>query len=108
MCTVYFKAGEIPNPGLRERSKQRSCLLEVCRVKPFGEPPVDGCQEVMGFLAFAVLLPESSQAGGRSSRKGRDVLRSGHVKSVMETGFSFAGIDGVLVEEECAFEAMQL
>ena len=36
------------------------------RVKALGEPVIDWCQEVMGFLAFALLLPEASQAGGGS------------------------------------------
>ena len=46
--------------------QQRLGILAGRRVKAFGEPVVDWCQEVMGFLAFALLLPEASEAGGGS------------------------------------------
>ena len=52
--------------ALRQRLQQRLRLLEVRRVKALGEPVIDWCQESMGFLAFALLLPESSQADGSS------------------------------------------
>ena len=52
--------------ALRQCLQQRLGLLQVSRIKALGEPMVDWCQEVMGFLAFALLLPESSQAGGSS------------------------------------------
>ena len=47
--------------ALRQRVQQRLGLLEVSGVKALGEPMVDGCQEVMGFLALALLLPQASQ-----------------------------------------------
>ena len=40
--------------------------LEVGRVKALGKPGIDWRQKVMGFPAFSLLLPESSQAGGCS------------------------------------------
>ena len=48
------------------RQLLQQCLrvLEVSGVKPLGEPAVDWRQEVIGFLAFALLLPEPSEAGG--------------------------------------------
>jgi hypothetical protein len=52
--------------ALRQRVQQRLRLLQVRGVKALGEPAVDWCQEAMGFLTFALLLPESSQAGGGS------------------------------------------
>jgi hypothetical protein len=52
--------------ALRQRLQQRPGLLEVGRIKAFREPVVDRCQEAMGFLTFALLLPESSQADGGS------------------------------------------
>ena len=60
--------------ALRQRLQQRLSLLEVSRIKPFGEPAVDRCQEGMGFLAFALLLPEPSQAGGSTEFPGFGVL----------------------------------
>jgi hypothetical protein len=47
----------------RQRLQQRLRLLQVSGVKAFGEPVVDRGQEVMGFLAFALLLPQASEAG---------------------------------------------
>jgi len=49
--------------ALCQRLQQRLRILQVSGIKPLGEPMVHGCQEVMGFLAFALLLPETSQAG---------------------------------------------
>jgi hypothetical protein len=46
--------------------QQRSGILQISGIKAFSEPMVDWCQEVMGFLALALLLPESSQARSRS------------------------------------------
>jgi hypothetical protein len=44
--------------------EQRLGLLEVGGVKALGEPVIHRGQEVMGFLAFVLLLPEASEAGG--------------------------------------------
>src|SRR5438093_9510499 len=55
---------------LRQRLQQRLRILQVSGIKPLGEPVVHWCQEVMGFLAFAVLLPESSHAGGSAQFEG--------------------------------------
>ena len=52
--------------ALRQRVQQRLGLLEIRRVKALGEPAVDRRQQVMGFLAFALLLPESSETCGGS------------------------------------------
>jgi hypothetical protein len=52
--------------ALRQRLQQRPGRLEIGGVKPLGKPMVDWCQEGMGFLTFALLLPESSQASGSS------------------------------------------
>ena len=46
--------------ALRQRVQQRLGLLQVGRVKSFGEPLVDRRKEVIGFLAFALLLPQAS------------------------------------------------
>ena len=52
--------------ALRQCVKQCLRLLQVSRVAAFGEPMVDWCQKVMGFLAFALLLPQVSEAGSGS------------------------------------------
>ena len=50
--------------ALRQRVQQRLGLLQVGGVKPLGEPLVDWRKEVISFLAFALALPEASQARG--------------------------------------------
>jgi hypothetical protein len=45
--------------ALRQRLQQCLRILQVCRIKALGEPPVDWCQEVMGFLTLLLALPES-------------------------------------------------
>jgi len=47
--------------ALRQRVQQGLRLLEVGGVKALGEPVVDWGQEVMDFLALALLLPQASQ-----------------------------------------------
>jgi len=44
--------------------QQRSGVLQVHRVKPLSEPVVDRCQQVVGFLSLALLLPEATEAHG--------------------------------------------
>src|SRR5262249_40677110 len=51
---------------LRQRVQQRLRILQVGGVKALGEPVIDWCQQVIGFLAFPLLLPEPSQAASRS------------------------------------------
>src|SRR5262249_44636700 len=41
--------------------QQRLRLLEVSSVKALGEPPVDGCQQLVGLGTFALLLPQPAQ-----------------------------------------------
>ncbi len=44
-------------------------ILQIGRIKALGEPRVDWCQEVIGFLAFPLLLPEVARlVAARSSR----------------------------------------
>jgi hypothetical protein len=45
-----------------QRIKQCFGLLQIPRVKAFGEPVIHRGKQVMGSLAFPLLLPESSQA----------------------------------------------
>src|SRR6266571_6524030 len=53
-------------PQLPSCVQQHLRILQVSRIKTLGEPPVHWRKEVIGFLAFPLLLPESSEAGGGS------------------------------------------
>src|SRR5947209_3171508 len=69
---------------------------------------VDWCQEVMGFLALPLLLPEASHTGGSAEFEGLGLLVASDGKGVLKTGFGFSGIIRRLLQEEFAFEAIQL
>src|SRR5215831_13095420 len=49
----------------RQRLQPRLGFLEVGGVEALGEPAVDRREQVVRFLAFALLLPQAAQAHGR-------------------------------------------
>src|SRR5437867_695048 len=63
------RTGSLPTYEETSRSRQRieQCpgLLEVKGVEPFGEPAVDLGQELTGFGALVLLLPQPTQAQRR-------------------------------------------
>src|SRR5262245_48683805 len=61
----------------------------------------------MGFLAFALLLPESSHAGGSAEFPGFGLLALGYTDGVLETRFRFSGILRRALQQECTFETVQ-
>ena len=50
--------------ALRQRRQQRFGVLQVSRIEPLGEPPVDRGEEIAGLLALALVAPEAGEAGG--------------------------------------------
>src|SRR5262245_26344603 len=44
--------------------QQRLCFFQVGCVEPFGEPAIDRREEVAGFGAAALVLPETGEAHG--------------------------------------------
>jgi hypothetical protein len=68
-ASIVRGAGCVQDVALRQRLQQRLGFLEVSGVKALGEVIVDWYQEVMGFLAFPLLLPETSEAGGSTEFK---------------------------------------
>src|SRR5262245_66610951 len=73
--------------ALRQRFKQGLGLLEVGRVKAFGEPVIHRGKQVMGFLAFPLLLPESSQARSSTEFERFGLLAASHVQSPLQPDF---------------------
>ena len=94
--------------ALRQRLQQRLGLLEISGIKSLGEPVVDWCQKVMGFLAFALLLPQASQAGRRSQLEGLGLLGSGALKGVVEAALQLRRYGRKTVAKEFALETAQL
>src|SRR5262249_39138512 len=72
-------------------------ILQVCRIKPFGEPAVDWRKKVMGFLAFPLLLPQSSQARGSTEFERFGLLALGYCYGLGKTRFRFSLIGCILL-----------
>src|SRR5262245_32976672 len=87
----HKKAGGAFRPLERglQRMQQRFGILQISGVKSFREPVVDRGEQVMGFLAFALLLPESSETGGSAEFPGFRTLGLGDGNGLVETGCSF-------------------
>jgi hypothetical protein len=62
-------------------------LLQISGVKGLGEPVVDLGEQLAGFIAFALALPQASQAHGGSQLQGFGLLAAGHVEGLAKTGF---------------------
>src|SRR6516165_1665504 len=78
--------------ALRQRLQQRLGLLQVGGVKTLGEPAVDWGEQVIGFLAFALLLPESSQTGRGAECEGFRLLILGYRNGLMKAALRFSVI----------------
>ena len=62
----------------------------------------------MGFLTFALLLPEPRQAGGGPQLPGFGLLAAGNSHGLLEAGFRLGCTWNGLAEEECALEPIRL
>jgi hypothetical protein len=49
-------------PRSRQLIQQRLGLLQVRRIETFGEPTVDWCEQIAGFRALALVMPEPGEA----------------------------------------------
>src|SRR5499427_8006824 len=91
-------------------------LLEVGRVKPLGEPAVDRCQQLVGFCALALLLPQASQAHSSAQFQGFGLLAAGDVEGLTKTppGFRHLWLRALCrgsyasLEQQLAFEPIEL
>src|SRR5215813_11927389 len=68
---------------------------------------VDGCQKVLGFLAFPLLVPESADAHSRTQFPRFRLLTLGYTDGVLKTSFRFSGILRRALQQECALEAVE-
>ena len=70
-------------------SSRRLGLLQVFRVKPFGEPVVDLGQHLASFVLLALLLPQSARlVTARSSQRLR-LLAAGNFDGFLKARFGF-------------------
>src|SRR5262244_2964348 len=81
------------NPPLRlrrgpalgsQRLEQCLCLLQVGGVKPLGEPAVDRREQLTGFSALALTLPQAGQAHGGAQLPRLRLLAAGHFKGLLK------------------------
>src|SRR5262245_46595343 len=104
---LLVRKGVSTSVALPQRVQQCLRLLQIRRIKPLGEPMVHGCKEVMGFLAFALLVPESSEASSGTEFPGFRRLVLGDADGMLEAGFGFSLIVRRLLQQEFAFEAVE-
>jgi hypothetical protein len=80
-----------------QRVQERLGILQIRRIKPFGEPVIHLCQHLPRFVAFPLLLPESSQAGGSTEFSGFGLLALGYCNGLLETGCGFGVVVRILL-----------
>src|SRR5262245_55272521 len=66
-------------------------LQQVSRVKSFGEPVVHRCQQLTGCGAFALALPQATQAHGGAQLQGLGFLAVSNVEGLVKAGFGCLG-----------------
>ena len=88
--------------GLRQCIKQNCCILQVSRIEPLGEPPIHWRQQVVGLAAFALALPQASEAGGGTQFQGLGLLAAGDLKAARKRLDTLAGFanDGLMIPEQ--------
>src|SRR5262249_17733590 len=64
----------VPTVLSRQLIKQRLGVLQVSGVKALGEPAVDRCQQLIGFDALTLQLPQARQAQGSAQLPGPGLL----------------------------------
>jgi hypothetical protein len=76
-----------PYCELPSSQRVEACLgvLQVSRVKPLGEPPVDRREELTGGGASALALPQATQAHRRPQLPGLRLLRAGDNQRLLKT-----------------------
>src|SRR5262249_29927881 len=91
---------------LPQRIEQRPGVLQVRCVKPLSEPVIDWCQQVVGFLSLALLLPEATEAHGGPQFERFRLLTAGNVQGSLQPGFRLRLRRPRLPQEQDAPEAM--
>ena len=47
---------------LLQFGQQRLCLVQIARIKPFGEPAVDRSEQIAGLISVPLIAPEPRHA----------------------------------------------
>src|SRR5262245_14796251 len=86
--------------------QRRLGLLQVCRIKPLGEPAIDRRQQLVGFRTPVLLLPQARQAHSGAQLQGLGLLAAGDVQGALEAGFRLLWLWHRLPQEQDATEAI--
>ena len=73
-------------------AKQRLRLLQIARVEPFSEPPVNRSQQFARLLHLALVAPEAREAHGGAEFPGFGLLLAGDGERALEIRFRFRRI----------------
>src|SRR5262249_13352367 len=87
--------------------QQHLCVLQVGGVKAPGEPPADPRQQLAGFAALALALPQPTQAHGRAQLQRLRPLTPGNLDSLMETALSLRMVLGRASQQQHTLEMIQ-
>ena len=69
--------------------QQHLRLLQIARVEPFREPPVNRSKQFARLLHLALVAPETREAHGGAEFPGLGLLLARNRQSALEIGFCF-------------------
>ena len=82
--------------------------MQVRRIKPFNEPPVNRYQQLSCLVALALGLQEVGEVGGRAEFEEFRMVVTGTVEGLMKAGFGFHLIADRRRSHKLTFETIQL
>jgi hypothetical protein len=88
MRFLYLKQYVIAGQLLQQRFR----LLQIARVEPFCEPPVNRSQEFARLLRLALVAKKTREARGGAEFPGFGLLLASDGERTLEIRFSFCGI----------------
>src|SRR6266853_3692485 len=97
--TLLGSKGVSTGVALRQRVQQRLGLLQVSGVEALGEPAIDWGQELVGFGALALLLPQARQAHRRPQLQRLGLLAAGHIDRLAKTTFRLLLVSESLLQQ---------
>ena len=92
----------------RQLLQQRLRFLQIARVEPFSEPPVNGSQQFARLLHLALVAPEAGHAHCYAKLPGFGLLLARDRESVLEVGLRFRCIGLGLHQRDCTSNAIDL
>jgi hypothetical protein len=74
-------------PSRRQLLQQRLRFLQITRVEPFREPPLNRTKQFARLLRLALVTPEAGEAHCGAEFRGFGLLLAGDGKRPLEEGF---------------------